>query len=89
MHLVLDDAEAHSPPPKVADFKQAFRMAQLDLEQVGWVIGVGEAVLAARMILPMLTAILRKNYRRVENIEDAMTLLRRVDVTLSETVTHS
>lgn len=83
VHIILNDAEAHSPPPRVADFKDAFRLAQLDLEKVGWVVGVGEAVLAARMVLPMLTALLRKNYRRVGNVEDAMLLLRQVDVTLS------
>lgn len=82
VHIILDDAEATSPLVRIADIKAAIRFARVDLKKIGWVVGVGDTVLVAKMVFPMFAAILRTQYRRVGTMNEAMALLYAVDRSL-------
>jgi len=82
VHILLDDADAAPPPVSLNVLKDALNMRSVDVQSLGWVIGIGDGAMVAKVIFPMLTKILGIKYTRVASLDDAIDFLQHRDPTL-------
>lgn len=82
VHVLLDDASALPPPINLQQLRLALNLRSTDTHKLGWVIGVGDVNIMAKVVIPMLMKILTMRYVRVATIEEAVTFLRKHDKSL-------
>ena len=82
VHILLDDAHAAPPPVNINALKDALNLRSVDIQSLGWVIGIGEGNVIARAIFPVLTKVLGIQYTRLATLDDAIDFLQYRDPTL-------
>ena len=82
IHVLLDDSTAQPPPLSLKQLKMALPLKLSDTEKLGWVVGIGEVNIIAKMVLPMLMNMLGIKYVRVATIDEALALLQKQDKSL-------
>lgn len=83
IHVLLDDSEAGPPPLTIKEAQAIFDMDKIDLTQLGWFVGIVEPKLMAKVMLPLISSMMNIQYKRFDNIDDAIAFLEEEDTTLS------
>ncbi|MEM9952865.1 MAG: hypothetical protein AAF846_14755 [Chloroflexota bacterium] len=83
IHVLLDDSEAGPPPLTIKEARAIFDMDKIDLTQLGWFVGIVEPKLMAKIMLPLMSSMMDIQYKRFDNIDDAIAFLEEEDATLS------
>jgi len=83
VHVILDDATAGPPPVSIKQLKAVMDIGKETMNKLGWVVGVGDVNPIAKVVIPLLTRIVKIKYVRVDTMEDALAILKRQDLSLT------
>jgi len=83
IHIILDDATANPPPVSIKQLKAVLDIGKQEVSKLGWVVGVGDVNVIAKVVIPMLAKIVKIKHVRVDTMEDALAILKRQDLSLT------
>ena len=80
VHIFLDDAEGGRPPTSLSQMKS--RLAWVQDDALGWIIGIGEANPVANFLIPLLLKVMKIDFRRCKTLDEGVAFLETQDKTL-------